>query len=203
MFVLHEIFPPAAQFKISRSTSTTPGGYSASSSHGIKSMLPIKATRFRWIAKEDIAQRISTCVSNILNNIADMDVRHEESATAPGAEQDAVTATVQFEGNYRGFVSLHCAETLALRIASGMRGCRQDSINEAVRNELGEVVYLLCSDVNLFLSPERKNLSLSPPFVFCGERYHYDYANDPESLCCSFLHESERFMVGVKLKKQH
>jgi chemotaxis protein CheX len=164
-------------------------------------MQPIRATRFRWIAKEDIMQRIGICVSDILNNIADMDVRHEETAAVPSAEQNAVTAIVQFEGNYRGFVSLHCPETLALRIASGMRGCRQDSINDAVRTELGEVVYLLCSDVNLFLSPERKNLSLSPPFVFCGDDYYYDYANDPESLCCSFLHESERFTVGVKLKK--
>lgn len=163
----------------------------------------IRASRFRWIAKEDIAQRIGICVSDILNNIANMHVKHEETSTALVAGQDAVTAIVQFEGNYRGFVSLHCPETLALRIASGMQGCRQDFINDTVRSELGEVVYLLCSDVNLLLSPERKNLSLSPPFVFCGNNYQYDYTNDPESLCCSFLYESERFTVGVKLKKQN
>jgi len=168
-------------------------------------MSTYKPKSFRWIAKDELTQRVSTCVREILNNVAMMDVKLEYPSAHLNAEQVAITAIVMFEGNYRGFVSLHCPEKVAQRIASGMRGdsFRQDAILEDVRGELGEVINILGSDVKLFLSPSGTTLSLSPPFIFVGEQHNYNFTNYPESLCCSFLDGDERLVVGVMVEKQH
>jgi len=165
-------------------------------------MSTYKPTRFRWIAKEELTQRVSSCVSDILNNVANMNLMPESPSIRPNAEQTAITAIVMFEGNYRGFVSLHCPEALAQRIASGMRGDRHGSMLENVGAELSEVINILGSDVKLFLSPTGKTLSLSPPFVFSGDQHNYKISNYPESLCCSFRDGEERLVVGVMVKKQ-
>lgn len=165
-------------------------------------MSTYKPTRFRWIAKEELTQRVSSCVSDILNNVANMNLMPESPSIRPNTDRAAITAIVMFEGNYRGFVSLHCPESLAVRIASGMRGNRHVTIPENVCDELGEVINILGSDVKLFLSPTGKTLSLSPPFIFCGDQHNYNMSNYPEGLCCSFRDGDERLVVGVMVKKQ-
>jgi len=161
-----------------------------------------KPKRFRWIAKDELTQRICTCVTDILNNVAEMDVKPEWPSVCLNANQASITAIVMFEGNYRGFVSLQCPQTLAQRIASSMRGNRQDTISADVRGELGEVINILGSDIKLFLSPSGKTLSLSPPFVFFDEQHNYNFTHYPESLYCSFLNGDERLVVGVMVQKQ-
>jgi chemotaxis protein CheX len=165
-------------------------------------MSTYKPNRFHWIAKDELTRRVNSCIREILNDVAKMDVTPEFPSTHPNSGQAAITAIVMFEGNYRGFVSLHCPEALAQRIASGLAGTCQDSILADVRDGLGEVINILGSDVKLFLSPSGKTISLSPPFVFCGEQHDYHFTNYPESLCCSFLDGEERLVVGVMVEKQ-
>lgn len=165
-------------------------------------MSTYKPKRFRWISKDELTQRVNTCVRELLHNVAQMDVRPESGSGHLNSEEAAITAIVMFEGNYRGFVSMHCPETLAKRIASGMRGTGQDTILADVHGELGEVINILGSDVKLFLSPSGTTLSLSPPFVFSGEQHNYNYANYPESLRCSFLDGDERLVIGIMVQKQ-
>lgn len=159
-------------------------------------------TRFRWIPKEEMLTRIRKSVSDFMTVFADLEPDHEHHAADPDDLNPALTAVVGFDGEYRGVVWVRCSERLAVRIAAGMWGERPAAADNNVLDAMSEMVNIFGEDITIFLSPRNRNLLLSIPSVFRDdESACTDFMHSPENLCCSFVHEGERMLVGMMMKK--
>lgn len=156
---------------------------------------------FRWIAKDELLQRLRKSVCDLTTILAELELEHEHPPPHPAGSASAVTALIGFDGAYQGLVWAHCSEPLAVRMAAGMRGGgpqRDDGVCDA----LGEMVNILGGEVKLFLSPSGRDVALSLPAAFHGGgMYCPRFVPSPDSLFCSFLHGGERLLVGVMMRK--
>lgn len=159
-------------------------------------------TPFRWIAKDELMQRVRKSVSDFTAICANLELEHEHPLPDPAGPASAVTALIAFDGAYQGMVWAHCSEPLAVRMAAGMRCDVSDGIDEGVCDAMGEMVNILGGEVKLFLSPGGRDVALSLPAAFHGNgMYCQKFVPSPDSLFCSFLHGGDRLLVGVMMRK--
>jgi len=165
-------------------------------------MQNLDACRFRWMHKEDIIKRIRKCIEDFTTVFVNLELDHEQVPADTAAPDPAVTAMIGFSGTYQGVVWVCCSEPLAERIAIGMWGNEPNGINHTVRHALVEMVNILGEDIKLFFSPNGHGVTLSVASVFHGEDLcGPDLIGASESLTCSFLHQGERLLAGVMVKK--
>lgn len=166
-------------------------------------MTTADGARFHWEIKDDLVQRIETGLQNSVGILADMELEFEPHSTDGPDEAMSVTAVIGFDGEYRGVLSLHCPEAIALRIAEGMLGIKPEDIDDDVRDAVGEVVNILGGEVKSFLSPGGLEVALSTPEVFYGnDEFPGHLRHNPESLFCAYRHSGARFLVGVRVHAQ-
>ncbi|HEX9080203.1 MAG TPA: chemotaxis protein CheX [Desulfuromonadaceae bacterium] len=171
---------------------------------GIQLMNRLDPSPFRWVAKEDLLQRVTQGVSEFMALCADLDVNHECPPPATDCLTPAVTAMIAFDGDYLGLVWARCSEGLAVRMAVGMLGARPAGIDDSVRDVLGAMINILGGDVKLFLCRGGCSVDLSLPWVSHPDgngNSHPDFISDPESMHCSFRHGEERLLVGLTVRK--
>jgi len=159
-------------------------------------------SRFRWIPKDELLKRIRKCVKDFTTVFVNLELDQEQAPSDMAAPDSAVTAMIGFSGAYQGVVWVRCSEPLAERIAVGMWGNEPNGIDHNVQHALVEMVNILGEDIKLFLSPHGRGVTLSIASVFQGEELCGPNLIDcPESLLCSFLHQGERLLVGMMVKK--
>jgi chemotaxis protein CheX len=160
------------------------------------------AVPFRWVAKEDLLQRVRQGVSEFMTLCADLELNHEHPPVEQIGMSPAITAMIAFDGDYRGVVWAHCSEPLAVRMATGMMGGNPAGIDETVRQAMGEMINVLGGDVKLFLCHGGCKVDLSLPWVSSADDAdHPHFMSGPENLLCSFLHGEERLLVGLNVRK--
>jgi len=173
--------------------------YRQASAHMMNRQYPIP---FRWVAKEELLQRVRKGVCEFMILCANLEVDHEHPPPATDARTPAVTAMIAFDGDYLGVVWVQCSEPLAARIAAGMLGARPAGIEDGVREALGAMINILGGDVKLFLCRGGCNVDLSQPWVSLPDGSgHPEFVSDPESMRCSFRYGSERLLVGLTVRK--
>ena len=156
---------------------------------------------FRWVAKEELLQRVRKGVCEFVALCASLEMDHEFPPPAPD-NRAAVTAMIAFDGDYMGIVWAQCSEPLAVRLAAGMLGTRPAGIDDDVRETLGAMINILGGDVKLFLCRGGGNVDLSLPWVSPADgNSQPKFISDRESMLCSFLHGRERLLVGVTVRK--
>lgn len=167
--------------------------------HAMKKFDP---TPFRWVAKEELLQRVRKGVREFMVLCANLDVDHEHPPPPPDSTTPAVTAMIAFDGDYLGVVWARCSEPLAVRITAGMLGGSPTGIDDTVRDALGAMINILGGDVKLFLCRGGCNVDLSLPWVSDPDGSgDPDFIGGPESMHCSFLHGEERLLVGLTVRK--
>lgn len=141
-------------------------------------------------------------VRNSVGALANLDLEPERPMAGGPDRVLAVTAVIGFEGRYRGLLSLHCPEPLAVRIAAGMLGVTPAGIDDDVCDAIGRVANILGGEVKGLLSPGGRDVAISPPTLLCGDwDWVADPAADSEGVYCSFRHDGERLLVGVKVSR--
>ena len=114
----------------------------------------------------------------------------------------SVTGMVGLAGTYTGILSIHCPRPLALRITSNMLGMEVDDVGEDVNDALGEIANMLGGYVKQILSKGGLDINLSIPTVISGEDYTVNSMSDSDCVIIPFTNEGERFLVGLKLRKE-
>jgi CheY-specific phosphatase CheX len=93
---------------------------------------------------------------------------------APDARM--VTAAVFFAGNWRGATLLECSQAQACVFAGRLMGIpRPESMNDDVRDALGEFVNMIGGNLKSVLPP---GVALSMPSVLDGSDYAYKICGD-------------------------
>jgi len=114
----------------------------------------------------------------------------------------SVTGMVGLAGTYTGILSIHCPKSLALRVTSNMLGMEVDEVGEDVNDALGEIANMLGGYVKQILSKGGLDINLSIPTVIAGEDYTVNSMSDSDCVIIPFTNEGERFLVGLKLRKE-
>ncbi|GFO67319.1 chemotaxis protein CheX [Geomonas limicola] len=115
----------------------------------------------------------------------------------------SVTGMVGLAGTYTGILSIHCPKTLALKVTSNMLGLEVDEVDDDVNDALGEIANMLGGYVKQILSKGGLDINLSIPTVIAGEDYTVNSMSDSDCVIIPFIHEAERFLVGLKLHKEN
>lgn len=114
----------------------------------------------------------------------------------------SVTGMVGLAGTYTGILSIHCPQSLAMRITSNMLGMEVDEIGEDVNDALGEIANMLGGSVKQVLSKGGLDINLSIPTVISGEEYTVNAMSENDCIIVPFETEGEQFLVGLKLRKE-
>ena len=114
----------------------------------------------------------------------------------------SVTGMVGLAGTYTGILSIHCPKVFAMRITSNMLGMEVDEVGEDVNDALGEIAIMLGGYVKQILSKGGLDINLSIPTIIAGEDYSVNSMSDSDCVIIPFLNETERFLVGLKLRKE-
>ncbi len=114
----------------------------------------------------------------------------------------SITGMVGFGGIYSGVISIHCPVSLALKITSSMLGLECDEVNDDLNDAIGEIANMLGGNVKQVLSKGGLDVKLSIPTVISGEDYTVNSLSDIDCVVIPFTIESEKFLVGLTLKKE-
>lgn len=162
-------------------------------------------TRINHFCKFALLDRIEFSARSIFSNFADIELPPATRNTALPRQYDSkelITATIRFDGIYKGLLALHCPEPLAIQLATGILGVRPEDANMDVHNVLEEAINILGGDIKLFLESGGKEISLSTPKVYCENVQHENQLySETESLNCSFGYGAQKVTVGVVLKR--
>lgn len=164
-------------------------------------MKKLDPTPFRWVAKDELLQRVRKGVSEFMVLCANLDVDHTPIPTGPADWSPELTAMIAFDGDYLGVVWARCSKPLAMSIANGMLGAGPAGSDENVHDALGAMINILGGDVKLFLCHGGYRVDLSLPWVSLEDGMHPEFVDDPDSMLCSFSHGQERLLVGLTVRK--
>ena len=115
----------------------------------------------------------------------------------------SVTGMVGLAGTYTGILSIHCPQPFAMRITSNMLGMEVEEVGEDVNDALGEIANMLGGFVKQILSKGGLDINLSIPTVIAGEAYTVNSMSDSDCVIIPFVNEGDRFLVGLKLRKEN
>jgi chemotaxis protein CheX len=115
----------------------------------------------------------------------------------------SVTGMVGLAGTYTGILSIHCPQPFAMRITSNMLGMEVEEVGEDVNDALGEIANMLGGYVKQILSKGGLDINLSIPTVIAGEAYTVNSMSDSDCVIIPFINEGDRFLVGLKLRKEN
>lgn len=117
----------------------------------------------------------------------------------------SITGMVGFAGTYSGVISMHCPIALAKKITAAMLGMPEDEVaegSEDLNDAIGEIANMLGGSVKMILSKGGLDVKLSIPTVIAGEDYTVNSLSDIDCVVIPFTVDSERFLVGLTLKKE-
>ncbi len=153
--------------------------------------------------EEQIAGYVITAAKEVFTTMVMMDLDDHYPLREPVSKlQCSITGMVGLAGIYSGILSIHCPQTLALRITSNMLGMDVDEVGEDVNDALGEIANMLGGHVKQVLSKGGLDLNLSIPTVISGESYTVNCMSDKDCVIIPFSWNNEKFLVGLTLRKE-
>jgi chemotaxis protein CheX len=114
----------------------------------------------------------------------------------------SITSMVGLVGTYTGILSIHCPQSLAMKMTSNMLGMDVEDVGDDVNDALGELANMLGGHVKMVLSKGGLDINISIPTVIAGEDYTINSMSESDCVVVPFITEGERFLVGLKLRKE-
>ena len=138
--------------------------------------------------RTEIAQIVSDVFLTMLNlEIAPLEESQVESASG-------LTATVQFLGESKGAVMLHCSTEQAIDFTARMIGEPPESLNDDVRDVLGELANVVGGNLKSLFSP---GVALSLPLVADGQDYGVRLCEAHKTMTVGFNSQIGVFHVSL------
>lgn len=155
------------------------------------------------LQEDQLATFVISATKDVFGTMVMMELEDSYPLSQPVTKfHCSVTGMVGLAGTYTGILSIHCPQSLALRITSNMLGMDVDEIGEDVNDALGEIANMLGGSVKQVLSKGGLDINLSIPTVISGEEYTVNAMSDTDCIIIPFLTEGEQFLVGLKLRKE-
>ena len=155
------------------------------------------------LGEQELASYVINATKEVFGTMVMMNLEDHYPLSEPVTSfHCSVTGMVGLAGTYTGILSIHCPQSLALRITSNMLGMEVDEVGEDVNDALGEIANMLGGYVKQILSKGGLDINLSIPTVIAGEDYTVNSMSDSDCVIIPFTNEDQRFLVGLKLRKE-
>lgn len=155
------------------------------------------------LLEEDLASYVINATKEVFGTMVMMELEDCYPLREPVTKfHCSVTGMVGLAGTYTGILSIHCPQGFALRITSNMLGMDVNEVGEDVNDALGEIANMLGGYVKQILSKGGLDINLSIPTVISGEEYTVNAMSDSDCVVIPFTNQGERFLVGLKLRKE-
>lgn len=155
------------------------------------------------LSEDDMAKYVIDATKEIFSTMVMLDVEDcfplTESVTKFHC---SITGMVGLVGTYTGIMSIHCPQSLAMKITSNMLGMDVEEVGEDVNDALGEIANMLGGHVKMVLSKGGLDMNISIPTVIAGEEYTINSMSESDCVVVPFLTEEDRFLVSLKLQKE-
>jgi len=155
------------------------------------------------LKEDDMARHVIDATKEVFSTMVMMELEDSFPLVEPVNHfHCSVTGMVGMAGTYTGILSIHCPQSFALRITSNMLGMEVEEVGEDVNDALGEIANMLGGYIKMVLSKGGMDINLSIPTVISGEEYTINAMSDSDCVIVPFTHEGEKFLVGLKLRKE-
>jgi chemotaxis protein CheX len=116
--------------------------------------------------------------------------------------EDSVSGMVGMAGIYKGMLAIHAPAPVAMAITGNFLGLEVDSVNDDVKDAMGELANMLGGSIKAKLSDNSKDIQLSIPSAVCGAFYTLDYQPQNGSSMVPFESGQGQFFVELQLEQQ-
>lgn len=153
--------------------------------------------------EEELAKFLISATKEVLGTMVMMEVEGHYPLTEPVTKfQYSVSGMVGLAGIYSGLISVHCPQTLALKMTSNMLGMDVEEVGDDVDDALGEIANMLGGCIKQVLSKGGHDISLSIPTVISGGEYVINVMSEKNTTVVPFSCGEEHFLVGLTLIKE-
>lgn len=111
-----------------------------------------------------------------------------------------VSGMLGFSGDLKGMLTIHCPEEVAKEITSSFLGMEVSTIDDDVKDAIGELANMLMGGVKQALAVKAKDIKLSIPTVIAGRSYNINCLSDANWVIIPFTVSQGKFMVELKFK---
>jgi len=112
----------------------------------------------------------------------------------------SVSGIVGLAGTHRGMLSIHAPDKVAMAITTCFLGMEIDSINEDVKDAIGELANMLAGSIKSVLSENGKDIQLSIPSAVHGQEYSIECLAESDWVIVPFTIPQGEFLVELQLK---
>lgn len=149
----------------------------------------------------NLNESISKATVEIFQTMLMMDaVPGEPMDTRAGSFKDSVTGIVGLAGPSKGMVAIHIPEKTALKITSAFLCMEVDSIDDDVKDAIGELANMVAGSIKADLSDDSKEYKLSIPSVVCGAEYQIECLAESQRVIVPFTVSDGEFLVEFHLQ---
>jgi chemotaxis protein CheX len=121
----------------------------------------------------------------------------EPASARPKIEQESVTAVVGFGGLLSGACVFRCSGSAAMKVAGLMTGMQFDTIDDTVKDGIGEICNMLAGGWKSKVPDLAANCGLSVPAVISGRDYNLHVQAPEFQLLHAYCFEDAYFEVTI------
>ncbi|MBN1956639.1 MAG: chemotaxis protein CheX [Desulfuromonadales bacterium] len=151
----------------------------------------------------DHAQHIIESTQEIFSSMIMLDVtpgepfkRNNEALT------NSISGIIGMAGATKGLLAIHLPEKSALAVTTAFLGMDVDSIDEDVRDAVGELANMLGGSLKAVLDPNGSEIQLSMPSAIHGEEYSVDCLAGAKTITVPFQFDDHSFTVELQLRQE-
>ncbi len=111
-----------------------------------------------------------------------------------------ISGTIGVAGEASGSVTVSFTESVARKIVENMLGIEVDSINDDVKDAVGEIANMIAGGAKGELSQKGYSFKIALPVVCIGKDHYTEYPKDIPCLVIPFSVEEGPFYVEICLK---
>jgi len=114
--------------------------------------------------------------------------------------KDSISGMLGFSGDVQGMLTFHCPQRVAFDITGQLLGMEVDSIDEDVKDTIGEMANMILGGIKDAFLEQGTNISLAIPTVMTGRSYQVKTVDYASWTTVPFYLDDGEFLVELKLK---
>ena len=144
-------------------------------------------------------EHLEDSVREVFETMLGVQCHRESSAGARGkvGADESVTAVVGFGGILSGACVFRCDAPAARQIAERMAGMDFDTIDDTVKDAIGEICNMLAGTWKSKVPDLASNCGLSVPAVITGSDYNLHVQAPEFKVCQAFWFDNSRFEMMI------
>jgi len=146
----------------------------------------------------NIGQEIIAGVKDVFSTMLMIDLESEEVTTDQSCSIDSnLTSMLGLGGGIRGMLAIHCPATVAKGITGGFLGVEVDTLDEDVKDAIGEIANMVAGNLKVSLAKQGIDVELAIPTSIVGNSFVISGMGDAKRVVVIFKMGEGTFWVEL------